>query len=124
MNKVIINNIRIYSRHGVLPQEKSVGAYYSIDIEIDTDFSEAMKNDDLNGTIDYSGIYRIIKDEMCVDSKLIENVAYRIIHKIFTTFSKADKVRFKMMKENPPIGAECSGAGVEVSVSKGEFLKL
>ena len=45
MNKVIINNIRIYSGHGVLPQEKSVGAYYSIDIEIDTDFSEAMKND-------------------------------------------------------------------------------
>jgi dihydroneopterin aldolase len=82
MNKVIINNIRIYSGHGVLEQEKSVGAYYTVDVEIKTDFHAAMKNDELDGTIDYSEVYKIICDEMSVPSKLIENVSYRIISKM------------------------------------------
>jgi dihydroneopterin aldolase len=124
MNKVIINNIRIYSGHGVLEQEKSVGAYYTVDVEIETDFHAAMKNDELDGTIDYSEVYKIICDEMSVPSKLIENVSYRIISKIFTNFSKAKNVVLKILKENPPMGAECLGAGVEIDIDREEFLLL
>ncbi len=107
-----------------MEQEKSVGAYYTVDVEIETDFHAAMKNDELDGTIDYSEVYKIICDEMSAPSKLIENVSYRIISKIFTNFSKAKNVVLKILKENPPMGAECLGAGVEIDIDREEFLLL
>ena len=53
MNKVIINGLRLYAFHGVMPQERKTGAYYTIDLKLSTDFSHAIETDELDGTISY-----------------------------------------------------------------------
>ena len=55
-NKIIIEGLRLYAYHGVLPQERKVGAYFTIDAEINTDFSSAIETDDLRGTLNYADI--------------------------------------------------------------------
>ena len=55
-NKIIIEGLRLYAYHGVLPQERKVGAYFTIDAEITTDFSSAIETDDLRGTLNYADI--------------------------------------------------------------------
>lgn len=115
-SQVLLEDIKIYAYHGVLPQERVVGAYYIINIGIETDFSQAMDCDDLSGTISYAEVYDIIKAEMEIPSQLVEHVAGRICRAIFDRFPSAKAVHLKILKENPPMGADCRGAGVSLSV--------
>ena len=117
-NSVIIKGLRIFAHHGVLPQERKVGAYFILDISIQTDFSQAMLSDDLEGTISYADVCDIIHREMSTPSKLIEHVAQRIVNAIFKAFTKAESIRLSIIKENPHMGADCVGSGVEVFVDK------
>ena len=117
-NSIILKRVRIYAYHGVLPQERKIGAYFIIDLKLDTDFSESMETDELNGTISYADVYDVIKKEMDIPSNLLEHVGGRIIKALFGKFNNIYKVYLRIMKENPPIGAELEGAGIEITSSK------
>lgn len=113
-NKIIIEELRLHAFHGVMEQERKVGADFIIHAEIDTDFSEAMKHDDLSGTINYADLFQTIKREMSIPSKLVEHAAGRIAQAILSEYVAAKSVRLKLLKANPPMGADCTGAGVEI----------
>ncbi|MBO7581114.1 MAG: dihydroneopterin aldolase [Bacteroidaceae bacterium] len=115
-NKIIINGLRIYAYHGVMEQERQVGAYFTIDCEVETDMQEAIEHDFVDGTISYADLYETIKREMAIPSFLVEHAAGRIAKAILNEYPKAHYVRIRLMKENPPMGADCLGAGVEVTV--------
>lgn len=113
-NKIIIEGLRLHAFHGVMAQERKVGADFIIHAEIDTDFSDAMKHDDLSGTINYADLFQTIKREMSIPSKLVEHAAGRIAQAILSEYVAAKSVRLKLLKVNPPMGADCMGAGVEI----------
>lgn len=115
-NKIIIEGLRIYANHGVLEQERKIGSYFTIDAEVTTDFSVAMETDKLKGTISYAAIFETIKREMATPSRLVEHVAGRISRAILDEYPAATSVRIKILKENPPMGADCRGAGVEIAL--------
>ena len=118
LNKILIQGLRLYAYHGVMEQERKVGAYFTIDLEVETDFSAAIERDDLAGTISYADLFNIIKREMSIPSQLVEHVAGRIAKAILSECSQAQSVRIKLLKENPPMGADCQGAGVEIVRTK------
>ena len=120
-SQVLLQDVRIYGFHGVLPQEQIVGAYYIINMEIDTDFSQAMENDEIDTTISYADVYDIIKAEMEIPTQLLEHVAGRICRTIFDRFPTAQAIRLEILKENPPMGAECRGAGVRINACKNDY---
>ena len=113
-NKIFLEGLRIYAYHGVIEQERKVGAYFLIDLEVETNFSSAMQSDVLSGTINYADLYDIVKREMAIPSRLIEQVAGRIVNAILVEHSAVQSIRIKIIKENPPIGADCRGAGIEI----------
>lgn len=113
MNKVILKGLRIFAYHGVLEQERTVGAYFKIDLTLDTDFSHAMETDELGGTISYADVFEIVKQEMAVPSKLLEHVGGRIVKALHSHY-KINKVYLRIMKENPPMGADLEAAGIEI----------
>ena len=118
MMQIILRSLRLFAHHGVLPQERAVGAYFIINLNVETDFSRAMATDDLSGTISYADVFEVIKAEMAVPSALLEHVAARICHTLFARFPAAEAIHLEILKENPPMGAECAGAGVSVDVSR------
>ena len=73
-----------------------------------------METDELSATINYAELYEIIKEEMAIPSKLLEHVAGRIGKRLFSVFSAIRQIQLAITKENPPFGADCDGAGVEV----------
>jgi len=117
-SKISIANLKLFAFHGVLPQERVVGANYILNIAIDTDFSWAMTTDELDGTISYAEVYEVVKAEMAVPSKLLEHVAFRICRALFERFPTAKTIHLEILKENPPMGADCAGAGICVDVSR------
>lgn len=115
MNKIFIKGLRIYAHHGVMPQETAIGAYFTIDITITTDFNNAIETDELDGTISYADVYDVIKREMSVPSKLLEHAAGRIVKALMTEYENISEINITLTKENPPMGADCSGAGIEIT---------
>lgn len=113
-SKIYLRNVRFHAFHGVLPQERIVGNDYLVNLVLDYDFSSAMKTDDLQGTLNYAEVYQKVREEMAVPSKLLEHVAGRIAHRLFSDFLEIQKLQLSITKVNPPMGADSDGAGVEV----------
>ena len=113
-SKIYLRNVRFHAFHGVLPQEGIFGNDYLVNLVLDYDFSSAMKTDDLQGTLNYAEVYQKVREEMAVPSKLLEHVAGRIAHRLFSDFPEIQKLQLSITKVNPPMGADSDGAGVEV----------
>ena len=118
---ITLSKLRFYAYHGVMAQESLVGHYFLVSIKIGCNFSNALISDKVKDTINYGKVFDIVKSEMEIPSKLMEHLAGRIVKSIFSMFEMADSISLSIMKENPPINADCDGCGVELSVSRGEW---
>lgn len=114
MNSIKVHGIRTFSFHGCLEEEKIIGGNYVVNVEVDCDFENAAKHDDLTKTIDYVAIKEIVIKQMSISSKLIESVAYNIVHDIKENFSIANNCRVEIKKINPPIDGDIDYVSVLV----------
>ena len=112
--KIFLRQVRFHAYHGVLEQERRVGNDYVINVVAECDFTHAMLTDELEDTVNYAEIYRVVKEEMAIPSKLLEHVAGKIGERLFNEFPSLQSLDISIMKVNPPFGADCEGAGVEV----------
>lgn len=115
MSAIILEEIKIYAFHGVLPQERILGTYYVVNAEIETDLWKAASSDDLKDTINYAEIHEIILREMAIPSDLLEHVAGRIIQKISNQYPQVSEIKIKITKTQPPMRGEMKGVSIELS---------
>lgn len=113
-----INGIHLHACHGVLPQERLTGNEYIVNVKIKYDISKAMESDNVADTLNYAEAYATIKEEMQKPSKLIEHVAGRIARRLLNEHKEATSVWLCITKQNPPMGADCEGAGVEILLER------
>ncbi len=111
---IIINDLRLYAYHGVLPQERRVGGWFVVSLRVHYNITRAMETDEVADTLNYADLYGVVKAEMAVPSQLLEHVAGRIAKAVFGRFPEVLALDLSVTKENPPMGANCSGAGVEL----------
>jgi dihydroneopterin aldolase len=115
MNKILIEDIELYAYHGCLIEEEKIGANYIVNVELETDFSEASLNDDLTKTINYVVIYDIVKAQMKIRSNLIENVGKRIVDCLMAECKTIKYVVVKITKLNPPMNGNVKKASIIIS---------
>lgn len=111
-SKILLENLKIYAYHGVLPEENRIGTSYILNVEVHADLWKATETDDLNDTISYAEINDLIHAEMKIPSKLLEHVAGRIINKIHSAFPQINFIKIKITKTSPPMKGEMDGASV------------
>ena len=121
MGKILFEGLEFYAYHGLLEEEQKIGGRFVVDIEIDIDFSIALATDQIDGTIDYSLIYDVIKLEMEKKSKLIEHVAGRIVAMLFVTFKQIEFVKLKLTKIKPPITGSVHSVSVSIEKARLEL---
>ena len=117
-SSIFIDNLRLYAHHGVMEQEQRVGAWFILHVRVHYYIMKAMESDNISDAISYAELVDVVKEEMAKPSRLLEHVAGRIADAIFERFPQAKAVSLKLIKENPPMGVDCSGAGVEMKVSR------
>lgn len=115
MNKILIEGIKVYAYHGCLEEEGKIGCNYLVDVTMETNFSEAAKTDDLTKTIDYVIVYDIVKKEMAIRSKLIEQVGQRIVDELKKQFSTLKKLEVKVTKLNPPMNGNVEKVSIIIT---------
>lgn len=111
---ILLQNLKFHAFHGVLPQERLTGNDYTVDMRIKYDVSGALTSDDVNDTLNYAEVFQLVAQEMSVPSALLERVAGRIGDRLFRRYPGIEEVELIIVKQNPPMGADCKGAGVEV----------
>jgi dihydroneopterin aldolase len=115
-SSIFINNLRLYAFHGVLPQERVVGGDYSVDLRVHYNISRAIETDRLEDTISYADLCALIQREMAQPSALLEHVAGSMAQAIIRAYPQVEKIWIRITKQNPPMGADCDGAGVEIEI--------
>ena len=104
MGIIRVNNIRLFANHGCLEEEAKIGSEYRVDIEVKADLKKSSKTDELEDTVDYVHLNYIVKEEMAIRSKLLEEVAQRILNRFFKELRMIRKATVSVAKINPPIG--------------------
>ena len=115
---ILLSDLRFHAFHGVLPQERLVGGNFVVDLRVGYPLAQAMTSDRVDDTLNYASLYALVEREMQQPSSLLEHVAGRIAQAIAKTFPQALSIDLTLTKQNPPMGADCKGAGVEMHFEK------
>lgn len=109
-----LHHLRFHAFHGVEAQERLTGNDYVLDLRLRVDVARAIASDDVADTVNYAAVYELARREMAVPSNLVEYVAGRIAEAIMARWPEVGGVDVSLTKLNPPMGADCEGAGVEL----------
>ena len=112
MGLIEIEGMHFYAYHGHFETEQIVGNDFIVDLKLNTDCSKAAISDNLDDALNYQAVYTLIKKEMAIKSKLLENVASRILDSLYNNFSSIDKAQVKISKMNPPMGGKIEKVSV------------
>lgn len=115
MGLIQIEGMEFYSYHGHFEAERATGNKFIVDLSIKTELNKAAQSDNLDDTINYQEVYLIVKKEMEAKSHLLENVAKRIIDKLYSQFGAIESVSVKVSKMNPPMGGQIGKVSVALS---------
>jgi dihydroneopterin aldolase len=108
--------MRLHAYHGVLEQERRVGNDYVMNVRVRYPLDRACESDDVSDTLSYAELANIVRQEMAVSSKLLENVAQRICNAAIREYPETESVSIDIKKIAPPMSADCDGAGVRITI--------
>lgn len=108
---VSVTGLRIFACHGVDAQERKVGNMFEVSVTVQFPCENAMLSDDVDDTISYADVVDIVKTEMAIPSKLLENVVWRIYRRLVKEYPDIVSGRVTLLKLQPPLNAEMASAG-------------
>lgn len=114
LDKIMLQGMRFYGYHGVKPDEKTLGQWFEIDVELWGDFSQGAVTDRLEDTLNYSQVYKLIKGIVEGSSvNLIEHLAHKIMEALLP-LPMLQKVLVRVKKPQAPLKGPLGYAGVEI----------
>ncbi|MCK4591781.1 MAG: dihydroneopterin aldolase [Candidatus Latescibacteria bacterium] len=114
MDILRLKNMRFYGYHGVLPEEKRLGQWFEVDLEVKTDLQKASLSDQLEDTLDYSRLLKLVQEVVTREKfNLIEALAERIAQRTAESFPVRELI-IRVRKPNPPSPVHFNGVEVEI----------
>jgi dihydroneopterin aldolase len=115
MGLIEIEGMHFYAYHGHFEAEQIVGNDFTVNLQMEADCSKAALSDDLNDALNYQAVYTLVQKEMTIKSRLLENVANRILDALYAEFPTLKNTKVKVSKMNPPMGGEIEKVSVTLS---------
>ncbi|HLR00907.1 MAG TPA: dihydroneopterin aldolase [Sphingobacterium sp.] len=117
IQKVAIEDARFHSPIGYYEEERKLGNEFLVDIQVSlkVDFT---RSDELDDTLNYEELYKIVSNIMEKERKLLESAAQEILIVVKNNFDFADLIDVKIRKLNPPFGGDLANASVQLVYEK------
>lgn len=116
MDKITLHRMVFYGYHGVLPEERTLGQRFVVDVDCFLELHPAGQRDDLELTVNYAEAYELIRGiaegEPC---RLIEALAERIAGALLDRYGLIQSVTVRVTKPSPPFAGELDGVSVELT---------
>jgi 7,8-dihydroneopterin aldolase/epimerase/oxygenase len=115
-DRIILEGMVFYGRHGVLPAERELGQPFVVDVELWLDLRPAGLSDDLAKTVDYGEVHRLAKQVVEGEPvDLTETVAERIANATLEEHPLVEVVRVRVKKPNVRLGdTVLDGSAVQI----------
>ena len=118
MDIIHINDLEIFARHGVFPEENVLGQKFMVSAEMYTCVRGAGRSDDLELSIDYGKICHEIQDFLQKNTfRLLETAAERLAEKLLTETEHLEGIRIEIKKPWAPVGLPLKTVSVEIERS-------
>lgn len=118
-DKIIFSGMEFYAYHGVFPEENRLGQTFIVDVEVYMDLRQAGCSDQLEDTLNYADLYKLVQHIMEERSyHLVESLTERTATHILERFPLVHKVKVRVTKPTPPIPGHYKGVAVEIERSR------
>ena len=67
MDKIIIEELEVFARHGVFPEENRLGQKFVLSMELYLDLSKAGRTDDLTQSVNYGEVCAFCTADLSAD---------------------------------------------------------
>lgn len=114
MSRIELSGMKFFAYHGLYDHEREKGSWFKVDVSFDCDATNAINNDAIEGTVNYEEVYKIVKEEMEISSKLIEHVAGRIHNRLQKEVKGLSKLVTKLYKMEAPLGGPLDHVSIEL----------
>lgn len=111
---IILKGLQYHAYIGVGEQEQVVGNDYVLDLRLGYPFAAAMESDVVDDTLNYTDVFNVVSEVMKQPSKLLEAAAGKIVKELCARYKRLESIDLKLVKRNPPMGADCDSTGVEL----------
>jgi len=98
-----ITDIRAYGYTGLLPEEQTLGQWFTVELKVWLDLRPAAQSDAIEDTYDYSAVIQEIQALIQTSRfKLIERLAEAIATHILQSYA-VQQVQVRLTKVSPPV---------------------
>jgi dihydroneopterin aldolase len=115
MYTIHLNQMQFNSIHGLYQEERLNPQPFELDVEVEADLPPSVTQ--LEHTIDYAGIYKVIEQRMDQPSLLLETLASEIADAIHVFDYRVMRVSITIKKLKPPIPGFTGVAAVSFTKS-------
>lgn len=118
MDKIRISDLKIFARHGVFDFENERGQNFYVCADIYLDAERAGLTDDLEASVDYGAVCRVIEKATTEKTyKLIEAAAQNVALAVLKSSPLIERVDIEFKKPEAPIDMEFGCVSVKISRS-------
>lgn len=113
--EIRLDDLLFYAFHGVMQEERSIGNEFTVSLSVRIPFQKDMEHDQLEKTVNYDTLFRIIKTEMGIPRNLMETVALSIAKAIREKYPQTISGKITIRKNRPPVIGMLGTASVSLS---------
>ena len=118
MDEIKVKNVEVFCHHGVYKEENILGQKFLVDIICKVDTRAAGKTYELDLSVSYGDICRLVKKEMTrQNDKLLERVAERLAECILLQFPLIKEIEIEVKKPWAPVLMHMDYASVKIKRS-------
>ncbi len=115
MDKIYVNDIRVFGYTGALPEENVLGQWFRVDLELRLDLAMAGASDRLAETYNYAQAVGAVQQLMRHRPfALLETVASEIAKTVLSSDPRLNQITVKLTKLTPPVPGFFGNVAVEI----------
>ena len=118
-DRIVLEGLQVFARHGVLPEENTLGQRFALDVTAFLDLRPAGRSDDYATTVCYDALTKLVLETVTTKRfYLIEAAAEAVAEAILTAFPPIERVAVEIRKPSAAIDAVFDHVGVVVERSR------
>ncbi len=118
-DRIVLKGLQVFARHGVLPEEKTLGQRFALDVTAFLDLRPAGESDDYNHTVCYDALTKIVLETVTTKRfYLIEAAAESVAQALLAAFPRIERVIVEVRKPSAAIDAVFDHVGVVIDRSR------
>jgi len=102
LDTIVLNNIRAYGYTGFLPEERTLGQWFAVDVRLELCLEKAGQTDDIRDTLDYRGVIDQIKNTIRTERFLLLERLAQVLTQQVLAFPLVLAVTLRVTNVAPP----------------------